>query len=105
MRPPGPVSAVAARNLLTVESQDRIFGGLVALSDMLEYAEDPALRAAAVKLLRRLRPLLDLCGREPDILPERLEPVLGRLSASCAGHPALAGIGASSSSACGSATA
>ena len=92
-RPPGPVSVVAARNLLTVESQDRIFGALVALSDMLEYAEDPALRAAAARLLRRLRPLLDLCGREPDILPERLEPVLGRLTASCAGHPALAEIG------------
>ncbi len=82
----------AARNLLTVESQDRIFGGLIALSDMLEYVEDPALRAAAVKLLRRMRPLLDLCGREPDRVPERLEPVLGRLSASCAGHPSLAGI-------------
>ena len=94
VRPPGPVSAVSARNLLMVESQDRIFGGLIALSDMLEYAEDPALRAAAVKVLRRLRPLLDLCGREPDVLPERLEPVLGRLSASCADHPSLAGIGA-----------
>ena len=93
VRPPGPVSTIAARNLLTVESQDRIFGALVALSDMLEYAEDPVLRAAAVKVLRRLRPLLDLCGREPDILPERLEPVLGRLSASCAGHLSLAGIG------------
>ena len=93
VRPPGPVSTVAARNLLMVESQDRIFGALVALSDMLEYAEDPALRAAAVKLLRRLRPLLDLCGRRPDIMPERLEPVLGRLAASCAGHSSLIGIG------------
>ncbi len=93
VRPPGPVSAAAARNLLMVESQDRIFGGLVALSDLLEYAEDPALRAAAVRVLRRLRPLLDLCGRKPDIPPERLEPVLGRLSAAYADHPALAGIG------------
>ena len=92
VRPPGPVSAVAARNLLTVESQDGVFGGLIALSDMLEYVEDPAQRAAAAKLLRRMRPLLDLCGREPDRVPLRLERVLGRLAMSCAGHPSLAGI-------------
>ncbi len=83
MRPPGPVSAVAARNLLTVESQDRIFGGLVALSDMLEYAEDPALRAAAVKIAAPLatasRPLRSRARYSARASRTGARPALGLL--------------------------
>ena len=43
---------------------------------------------AAAPLAPSSRPL----RRKPDIKPERLEPVLGRLVASSAGHPSLTGI-------------
>ena len=44
-RPQGLAGSVVARNMLAVEDQDRIFGALIALSDMLEYAEGDAIRA------------------------------------------------------------
>ena len=92
-RPQGLAGSIVARNLLAVEDQDRIFGALIALSDMLEYAEDPALRAAAAGMLRRLRPLLDLAGR-PAPRGRGIEPALARLTAAAARHPALANLAA-----------
>ena len=90
-RPQGLAGSIVARNILAVEDQDRIFGALIALSDMLEYAEDPDLRAAAARMLRRLRPLLDLAGR-PAPRMRGIEPALARLTAAAAGHPALANL-------------
>ena len=91
-RPSGLAGTVVARNLLAVEDQDRIFGGLIALSDRLEYADGEAVAAAAVRMLRRLRPLLDLAGRPRT--GRDIEPALARLTAVAADHAALADIAA-----------
>lgn len=91
-RPAGLAGSIVVRNILAVEDQDRIFGALIALSDMLEYAEGEAVAAAAARMLRRLRPMLDLAGRTDVVRLRGIEPALGRLSAAAAGHPALAGI-------------
>ncbi len=93
-RPAGLAGSVVARNILAVEDQDRIFGALIALSDMLEYAEGEAVALAAARMLRRLRPMLDLAGRTDVARLRGIEPALGRLSAAAAGHPALADIAA-----------
>ncbi len=92
-RPQGLAGSVVARNILLVEDQDRIFGVLIALSDMLEYAESRPLRAAAGRMLRRLRPLLALAAR-PDARVRGIEPALGRLTRAAGGHPALADLAA-----------
>ena len=93
-RPQGLAGSVVARNLLAVEDQDRIFGALIALSDTLEHAEDPATTGAARRLLRRLRPLLDLAARPEGRRERGIEPALGRLVAAAAGHPALGDLAA-----------
>ncbi len=93
-RPQGLAGSVVARNMLAVEDQDRIFGALIALSDMLEYAEGDAIRAATVRMLRRLRPMLDLAGRADAMRRRDIEPSLGRLAEAAAGHPALVDIAA-----------
>ena len=93
-RPQGLAGSVVARNLLAVEDQDRIFGALIALSDTLEHADDPATTASAARLLRRLRPLLDLAARPGGRGERGIEPALGRLRAAAAGHPALADLAA-----------
>lgn len=90
----GLAGSVVARNMLAVEDQDRIFGALIALSDMLEYAEGESIRAAAVRMLRRLRPLLDLAGRADALRQRDIESSLRRLAAAAAGHPALVDIAA-----------
>ncbi|RYC30689.1 FUSC family protein [Lichenibacterium minor] len=91
-RPSGLAGTVVARNMLAVEDQDRIFGALIALSDMLEYAEGEALPRAAGQMLRRLRPMLDLAGRPGTPRARGHEPALERLKRAAAGHPALADI-------------
>ena len=123
-RPQGLAGSIVARNILAVEDQDRIFGALIALSDMLEYAEDPDGRAAAARMLRRLSPLLDRSqvawagprnlarfrvktrkdrlgqptrsspGGRPAPRMRGIEPALARLTAAAAGHPALANLAA-----------
>ena len=93
-RPSGLAGTVVARNILAVEDQDRIFGALIALSDMLEYAEGEALARAAGQMLRRLRPMLDLAGRAGATRARGHEPALARLTQAAQGHPALADIAA-----------
>ena len=58
LRVRGPASARAFQGLLRIEAIDQIFGALIALSDLLEATPDPAVRAAASRLLRLLRPAL-----------------------------------------------
>ena len=93
-RPQGLAGSVVARNLLAVEDQDRIFGALIALSDLVEHAGNPATAAAAARLLRRLRPMLDLAARPEDRRRRDIEPALRRLTAAAAGQPALADLAA-----------
>ena len=93
-RPSGLAGTVVARNILAVEDQDRIFGALIALSDMLEYAEGDALARAAGQMLRRLRPMLDLAGRPGTPRARGVEAALARMTATAEGHPALADIAA-----------
>ena len=92
-RPPGFARSPTARFLLAVEDQDRVFGALIALSDILEASANQALGSAASRVLRHLRPLLDLAGREAAFArPDRLERALSRMSADAAVHPPLADI-------------
>ena len=93
-RPSGLAGTVVARDILAVEDQDRIFGALIALSDMLEYAEGAALARGAGQMLRRLRPMLELAGRPGAPRARGLEPALARLTAAAAVHPVLADIAA-----------
>ena len=58
LRVRGQASARAYQGLLRIETIDQIFGALIALSDLLEATPDPAVRIAASRLLRLLRPAL-----------------------------------------------
>jgi len=62
LRARGAASPRAAQSLIRLEAADQIFGALIALSERLEHA-DAAERAGAMRLLRRLRPLLTMLGR------------------------------------------
>jgi uncharacterized membrane protein YccC len=57
VRARGPTSARSNQTLIQVEAADQVFGGLIALSDVLEFA-GPATRATAARLLHTLRLLL-----------------------------------------------
>jgi uncharacterized membrane protein YccC len=88
----GPASGPAAQNLMRLEAADQLFGALIAVSDVLETAE-PAVRRAAVTLLRRLRPLLVVMAgaieRERLDRQPRLERAIGALLASAERAPEL----------------
>ena len=58
LRVRGQASPRAFQALIRIEAIDQIFGALIALSDLLEATPDPAVRAAAGRLLRLLRPAL-----------------------------------------------
>jgi uncharacterized membrane protein YccC len=69
----GAISSRAAQTWIRLETADQIFAVLIGLADRLEASPDPALTAAAERLLRRLRPVLLLLAR--DIESERGEAV------------------------------
>ncbi len=79
----GTVTPRLAQGLLRVEAVDQIFGALIAMSELLENADDPALLAAADRVLRLTAPALVLLGsaaRTDRMLPEsRLDRVAERL--------------------------
>jgi uncharacterized membrane protein YccC len=58
LRVRGQASTRAFQALLRIEAIDQTFGALIALSDLLEVNHDPAVRAAALRFLRLLRPAL-----------------------------------------------
>ncbi len=58
LRVRGQASPRAFQGLIRLEAIDQVFGALIALSDLLEATPDPAVRAAASRLLRLLRPAL-----------------------------------------------
>ena len=78
----GQASARAYQGLLRIETVDQIFGALIALSDLLEATPDPAVRAAAARLLRLLRPALLVLSVaiRADEPGRRGKPALQRLS-------------------------
>lgn len=93
VRARGPVSSRAAQTAIRLEAADQMFGVLIGLSDMLAVARDPAANAAAVRLLRRLRPLLRLIadGIETDRLARlsRLDRAAAAIAATGQAAPAL----------------
>ena len=62
LRTRGAAGHRGMQSLIRLETVEQIFGALIALSELLEHAE-PAERSVAIRLLRRLRPLLELLGR------------------------------------------
>lgn len=64
LRTRGPVSGRAAQSLIRLEAAEQIFGAMIALSDLLQEETDPAIRHGADRMLRRLRPVLQLLAEE-----------------------------------------
>ena len=62
LRARGAASNRAAQAVIRLETADQIFGGLIALSDLLEHGP-PAERRVAERVLRRMRPVLLTLGR------------------------------------------
>jgi uncharacterized membrane protein YccC len=62
VRSRGPASGRAAQSIIRLEAADQLFGALIAVTDTLESAGREE-RAQAVRILRRLRPVLLLLGR------------------------------------------
>ncbi len=62
LRSRGAASNRAAQAIIRLETADQIFGGLIALSDLLEHASQ-AERNGADRLLRRMRPVLLILAR------------------------------------------
>ena len=61
VRSRGAASNRAAQAVIRLETADQIFGGLIALSDLLEHST-PGERNLAERLLRRMRPVLLILG-------------------------------------------
>ena len=62
VRARGSASNRAAQAIIRLETADQIFGGLIALSDLLEQ-NSPGDRSIAERVLRRMRPVLLTIGR------------------------------------------
>jgi uncharacterized membrane protein len=62
LRARGAASNRATQAIIRLETADQIFGGLIALSDLLEHSP-PAERRIAERLLRRIRPVILAPGR------------------------------------------
>ncbi|HEY0423540.1 MAG TPA: FUSC family protein [Rhodopila sp.] len=73
----------AAQAIIRLETADQIFGGLIALSDLLEHGS-VAERAVAERVLRRMRPVLLVLGRvvvtdDPDA-HRRIDRAIGSIT-------------------------
>ena len=62
LRSRGAASNRAAQAVIRLETADQLFGGLIALSDLLEHGSQTE-RKVAERVLRRLRPVLLIIGR------------------------------------------
>jgi uncharacterized membrane protein YccC len=67
----GQVGPRAAQASLRLETADQVFAALIALAELLEHTPEPALRAAAGRMLGPLDGVLDAIAR--DILHDRDE--------------------------------
>ncbi len=95
----GQLSKRGAQVLLRLEAADQLFGALIALSELIETVRAPATRAAAVRMLRILRPLLAVLARamlhDDPLRPGKLDNAVARLTAAAAGDAKLAPVAAS----------
>lgn len=99
VRARGPSSARSGQTLIQMEAADQVFGGLIALSDVLEFG-GPATRATAARLLHALRLLLAAIADDTaaDLPPDEagrramVERLLDILTAIGQTDPALAGV-------------
>jgi uncharacterized membrane protein YccC len=62
IRSRGAASNRAAQAIIRLETADQIFGGLIALSDLLEHGS-PAERRVVERILRRMQPVILILGR------------------------------------------
>ena len=92
----GQVGPRAAQASVRLESADQVFAALIALAELLEHRPSPSLRAAAMRMLAPLEPVLALVAR--DILRDRderdpsMEHAIGLITAAGQGDDALRGI-------------
>jgi uncharacterized membrane protein YccC len=97
LRQRGAGAPRAAQGLIRLEAADQLFGAMIALSDLLEQDADGRRRAAALPMLRVLRPMLVVVysSIETDRLarPERMERGIERMLADTAADPALHRLG------------
>lgn len=88
----GLVSGGAAAAATTLEAADQLFGETIVLSELMEGATDPAAREAAIRLLRRVRPLLRVLALGRRAGRERLTVALDRAAPAEPALGALAGL-------------
>jgi len=91
VRSRGAASNRAAQAIIRLETADQIFGGLIALSDLLEHSS-PTERGVAERVLRRMRPVLLVLGHvmvtdDPDA-HARIEKAIEAIEADMARLPA-----------------
>lgn len=91
VRARGAASHRAAQAIIRLETADQIFGGLIALGDLLEHAS-PVEQSSAERVLRRMRPLLLALGRvvitdDPDAY-RRIDRAIASITADMAHLPA-----------------
>ena len=95
VRARGPVSQRAAQTAIRLEAVEQMFGALIGLSEVLAARRDRATDAAALRLLRRLRPVLVLLahGIETDRIARlaRLDRAAASIAAEGDAAPALHG--------------
>jgi uncharacterized membrane protein YccC len=86
IRAHGPVSGRMTHAFIRLEAADQIFGALIALSELLASDSDPAIRAAADRMLRLVRPILVVLGRaiesDQQTRADRLERGVAAVAAS-----------------------
>ncbi len=91
VRARGAASNRAAQAIIRLETADQIFGGLIALSDLLEHSP-PADRRIAERTLRRMRPVILTLGRvvlsDDPLAHRRIDRAIDAIVASQAGLPA-----------------
>lgn len=97
VRSRGAASNRAAQLVIRLETADQIFGGLIALSDLLEHGTSLE-RDVARRVLRRMQPLLRLLGRvivtdEPNThirIDRAIDLIVGELAAAQDDDPLIA---------------
>ncbi len=77
LRTRGIARVRGGHSLIRLECADQIFGALIALAEVAEHAT-PTERRAMSRLLRRLRPLLQVLGRAILTEDAGLDPQIGR---------------------------
>jgi uncharacterized membrane protein YccC len=77
VRARGVAGSRGGHSLIRLEAADQMFGALVALAELAEHGT-PLEHRAALRLLRRLRPLLEILGRAVVTEDAGQDPRIGR---------------------------